>query len=397
MLEQSFLPLSTPSIGPDEIRELLETVDSGWLTAGPRTCAFEEAFKQYAGAAEAVATNSCTAALHLALRCLDVGPDDAVLTSPFTFAATANVIVHCGAEVLFCDISPRTYNLDPAAAEEFLKKQCRTDRKGILRAPSGRRLRAMIAVHYAGQSCAMDELAALAGAHGFFLIEDAAHAAGARYRGRAAGTLGHAGCFSFYPTKNMTTGEGGMLTTNDRALAERARTLCQHGLSRSGWQRYSAEARWRYDVAEAGYKYNMTDLQAALGIHQLRRLDGFVARRRQLAALYDQAFAGRADLILPCETPECFHGRHLYAVQVVSPAVARDQLAEELRRRGIGSSVHFIPLHLTTFYQRRFGFRNGQFPIAEQVFARILSLPLFPAMTDEDAARVIKAMMEILG
>lgn len=386
-----------PLLGPDEIEELLAAVESGWLTAGPRVRRFEEAFREYVGAAEAVATSSCTAALHLALRALDIGPGDAVLTSPFTFAATANVVVHCGAEVLFADVCPRTYNLDPNAVAQLLEERCRVCEDGSLQVrASGNRVRAVVAVHYAGQCCAMDELSELARRYRFTIVEDAAHAAGSRYRERSAGILGDAGCFSFYPTKNMTTGEGGMLTTNDKRLAARARQLAQHGISRDGWQRYSAEAQWRYDVEHAGYKYNMTDLLAAIGIHQLRRLDGFVERRRQLAARYDRAFAGRSDLAPPYEQPGCFHSRHLYPVQIVSPRVTREQFIAGLRRRNIGSSVHFIPLHLTSFYRNRFGFRQGDFPVAESVFERIVSLPLFPAMTDEDAERVIEACVETL-
>jgi len=392
-----FLPFSAPWVGAEEIEELLEVLGSGWLTAGPRTGRFEQAFREYVGTAHAVATSSCTAALHLALRALDIGEGDAVLTSPFTFAATANVIVHCGAEVLFADICPSTHNLDPAAVERFLVERCAPAPEGGLRTrQSGRRLRAAIAVHYGGQSCDMAKLGALASRFQFVLIEDAAHAAGGRYRGRPVGTLGRAACFSFYPTKNMTTGEGGMLATDDRALAERARRLAQHGISRDGWQRYSSDGDWLYDVEEAGYKYNMTDLQAALGLHQLRRLDGFIERRRKLAARYDQGLEGRSDLILPVETAGIYHARHLYPVQVVSPRIDRGRLIEKLRERRIGTSVHFLPLHLTGFYQRRFGFRRGDFPVAEQVFERIVSLPLFPAMTEEQVDQVVEAAREIL-
>jgi dTDP-4-amino-4,6-dideoxygalactose transaminase len=393
----AFLPFSEPWVGADEMRELLATLDSGWLTTGPRTERFERAFREYVGTQEALATNSCTAALHLALRALDIGPGDAVVTSPFTFAATANVIVHCGAEVLFADIHPDSYNLDPAAVEGMCLEQCEPEPGGGLRVTrSGNRLRAIVAVHYGGQSCAMDELGALAGRFRLVLLEDAAHAAGARYRGRPVGALGHAACFSFYPTKNMTTGEGGMLTTDDRTLAARARRLSQHGISRDGWQRYCAEGSWRYDVEEAGFKYNMADLQAALGLHQLKRLDGFVERRRRLAALYDRALAGRPDLIVPREQPGCFHSRHLYPVEITSQSVSRDRFIERLRERRIGSSVHFIPLHLTSFYQRSCGFRRGDFPVAERVFERIVSLPIYPAMSDEQAAQVVEACVESL-
>jgi len=396
--EQPFLPFSAPWVGEQELAELADAAGSGWLTAGPRTRRFEEAFAAYVGVQEAVATSSCTAALELALKAMDIGPGDAVITTPFTFAATANVIVHTGAEVVFVDISPRSYNLDPAAVARFLAENCAPSPAGhrVTRG-RGRRVRALIAVHYAGLSAPMEELEQIGRRFHIAILEDAAHAAGARYRGRPVGTLGRAGCFSFYPTKNMTTAEGGMLTTDDRELAGRVRRLSQHGITRDGWQRYSAEGGWRYDVVEAGYKFNMTDLQAALGLVQLGRLDGFVDRRRLIAAHYDRAFQSHRELVVPPDSPDCHNSRHIYPLGVRSQRVSRDQFIERLKERQIGSSVHFIPLHLTRFYSERFGFRPGDFPNAERVFESVVSLPLYPAMTDADVSRVVDATLQILG
>jgi dTDP-4-amino-4,6-dideoxygalactose transaminase len=349
------------------------------------------------GCKESVAVNSCTAALHLALAVLDVGPDDAVITTPLTFAATANVIVHRGAQPIFVDIRPDTYNLDPAKLQEFLdqKSQWDPDQRAPRVRAGQRRIRAVIVVHYGGHPADMDEIIQLARQFNLAVIEDAAHALGAAYRGRKVGTLGDMGCFSFYPTKNITTGEGGMLTTDNTTLAQRARILSLHGISRDAWKRYGKEGSWQYDVEEAGFKYNLTDLAAALGIHQLNKLEEFTERRAELAAFYAAALS---DLPLqqPTVLPDVRSAWHLYPVQVLCDQITRDDLIEELRRRNIGSSVHFIPLHLMTFYQRTFGYKRGDFPVAEKVFERILSLPFFPKMQNEDAERVVRNLREIL-
>lgn len=394
--QDRFLPFAAPWFGPEEREEILKVLDSDWITTGPRTRAFEAAFAEFVGCSNALAVSSCTAALHLALSVLDVGPEDAVLTSPFTFAATANVIVHRGAQPVFVDILPHTCNLDPENLRDFLRTQAVWDPQSDayrLR-ESRKRLRAIIAVHYGGHPCDMAALAEIAQEFKLAVIEDAAHALGASYRGCNVGTLGTLACFSFYPTKNITTGEGGMLTTQDPALAQRARALSLHGITRNSWQRYSKDGSWQYDVEEAGFKYNLTDLAAALGLHQLRKLPQFMRRREELAALYRTLLAG-LPLQLPRVTSDVVSAWHLFPVRVQSHRITRDELIEELGRRNIGTSVHFIPLHLMSYYQRVLGCKKGDFPVAEEVFAHILSLPFFPRMHDTDVERVAKNLRDI--
>ncbi len=392
-----FLPLAAPWFGEEERQELLRVLDSDWITTGPRTQAFEQAFAEYVGCRHAVAVNSCTAAMHLVLAALDIGPAEAVITTVFTFCATAHVIDHCRATPVFVDIRPDTYNIDPAQLRKLLETGCdwHAGRKQLTLKGSGKRVRAILAVHYGGHPCDMDEINALAAQYGLHVIEDAAHAVGAEYRGQKIGRLGLAACFSFYATKNLCTGEGGMLTTDDGALAERARNLCLHGMSRDAWGRYGRGGSWRYDVLEAGFKYNLSDLASALGIHQLRKLDMFNRRRAELAAFYREQLAG-LPLALPMELPETRSAWHLYPVRVLSDTMSREQVIEGLRARNIGSSVHFIPLHLMTFYRDTFGCREGDFPVAESVFRRILSLPLFARMSNADVERVADALREIL-
>jgi dTDP-4-amino-4,6-dideoxygalactose transaminase len=394
--KSAFLPFSAPWFGPEEKNEILQALDSDWITTGPRCHAFEEAFARYLECREAVGVNSCTAALHLALTVLGIGPEDAVITSPFTFAATANVIVHCGAHPVFVDIRPDTCNLDPGALGLFLEEQCQWDpSQQVLRIrQTGRRVRAIIAVHYGGHPAEMDSICRLARKFGLAVIEDAAHALGASYRGCKVGTLGDVACFSFYPTKIITTGEGGVLATNNTGLAERVRVLSLHGISRDALKRYGSEGSWQYDVKEAGFKYNLTDLAAALGIHQLNKLERFINRRAELAAFYAHALSD-LPIQLPTVLPEARPAWHLYPIQVLSDRVTRDDVIQELRRRNIGSSVHFIPLHLMTYYQRTFGYRRGDFPAAEKVFGRIVSLPFFPRMRNEDAERVVTSLRRI--
>lgn len=396
--QQPFLPFSAPWIGPEEKNEIIEALESDWITTGPRTKAFETGFCEYIGCGHAVAMNSCTAALHVALATLEIGRGDAVITTPLTFAATANVVVHCGAEPIFVDIRPDTYNLDPAKVEEFIAQRCTFDvaSRELRVISTGARVRAIITVHYAGHPCDMDAFHALAEKYGLHIIEDAAHAASADYRGRKVGTLGTFSCFSFYPTKNLTTGEGGMLTTDDPELARRARVFALHGIGRDAWKRYGKGGSWRYDVEEIGFKYNMTDLAAALGLHQLQKLEMFTGRRRELAALYREELK-QLPLQHPTVEAHVRHAWHLYPVLVLSERVSRDQLIEELKARNIGTSVHFIPLHLMSAYQRKFAFRPGDFPVTERIFDRVVSLPFFPRMRDEDIHRVVYSLREILA
>jgi len=391
----SYLPFSTPCFGLEEKEEVVGALESGWITTGPRTKRFEEEFAAMVGCKHAIAVNSCTAALHLALVALNIGRGDVVLTTPFTFCATANVVVHCGAVPVFVDIRPDTYNLSGERLREFVERACEWNGSHLTVRATGGRVRAITAVHYGGQPCDMDEINEIARDYGLTVIEDGAHAVGASYKGGNVGTLGEVSCFSFYANKNLTTAEGGMLTTNDDNVAARVRLMSLHGISRDAWNRYAQDGSWWYDVEAPGYKYNLTDIAAAIGLHQLRKLPGFIARRRAIADKYNAGLAG-LPLILPTILPDRLHAWHLYPVQVTSARVTRNQVIEQLKLRNIGSSVHFIPLHLTSYYQRAFGYRPGDFPVAEKTYERILSLPLFPGMTDHDVDRVIEALHDIL-
>lgn len=378
-MSDAFLPYFQPSLGAEERREVLATLDSGWLTLGPRTIAFEKQLAEYTGAKQAVAVNSCTAALHLSLLALGIGEGDEVITSPFTFASTGNVIAHTRARPVFCDIETQTYNLD----QESLVKSITPRTKAIL------------PVHYGGQPCDLDACRKIAVSHRLSLIEDAAHAIGAEYRGKKLGTFSQATCFSFYATKNMTTGEGGAVTTDDEKLADWIRVRRLHGISRDAWKRYAEKGGWYYEIEDDGWKYNMTDLQAAIGIPQLKKLDGFIAQRRRYASYYNRELAEVGGLILPTERPEVKHTYHLYPILLEK--YDRSRFIDQMSDLGIGTSVHFIPLHLHPYYQRTFGYKPGDFPRAEWVYQREVSLPLYPKMKEADLDRVIRAVKKILG
>ena len=380
-MRNSFLPYCLPFIGEEEIAEVADSLRSGWVTTGPKVKRFEEEFAAYTGARHAVAVNACTAALHVALAALGVGPGDEVIVPTLTFCATANVVVHLGATPVIVDVD-RNFHIAPDAIGRAI----------------GPRTKAIVPVHYGGQACALREILALAGSHGIPVVEDGAHAVGAEYAGSKIGTHGRAVCFSFYAIKNMTTGEGGMISTNDDDLAARMRLLSLHGMSRDAWKRYTEAGSWYYEVLEPGYKYNMTDIQAALGIHQLRRLDGFIRRRQEIAAMYDEAFSDTPEILLPARLPGRNHTFHLYPIRLAAGRLQlnRSELIEELRARNIGASVHFIPLHRHPFYRDRYGYRPRQFPVAEEIYQGLLSLPLYPKMTDRDARDVIAAVREVV-
>lgn len=377
-VRQDFLIFGAPRLPEEAIAAVVETLRSGWLGTGPRVAAFEEAFARYLGAPHAVAVGSCTAALHLALKILGVGPGDEVVTTPLTFAATANVIVHTGARPVFADVDERTGNLDPEAVAAVITP----------------RTRAIIVVHYAGRPCPMDRFRDLAERHGLFLIEDAAHALEAWYRGRKIGTWGDMAAFSFYPTKSLTTGEGGMLATARSEWAERARVLRLHGLSRDAWKRYSEEGAIDYEVVEPGFKYNMTDIQAAMGLAQMSYLERWLERRARLWTLYQEGLRDLPGLILPPEATEGVHARHLYTIRV-DPGEApfdRDRLARWLHQARIGTGIHYKALHLHPFYQQAYGYRRGMLPRAERISDQTLSLPLTAHMEEEDVLYVVEVM-----
>lgn len=377
---KSFLPFHRAMIGPEEIDAALEVLRSGWLTTGPRVREFETAFAEYVAAEHALAVNSCTAALHLALRTIGVAEGDEVILPTMTFAACGEVVLYLRARPVLVDSKKNSSNIDPAEVARAITP----------------RTRAILAVHFAGEACDMDAILGVARAHRLKVVEDAAHALPSRFRGRMIGTLGDITCFSFYATKTLTTGEGGMATTNNHEYAERMRILSLHGISRDAWKRYTAEGSWRYDILEAGYKYNLTDLQAALGLAQLAKCDAMRARRARIAARYDRALALLDWIHRPQFRDDSDHAWHLYVIRVETSRllVDRDRVIEELKSQSIGTSVHFIPLHLHPLYHQ-LGYRKGQFPNAEKQFSGAISLPIYPGMTDDDVDRVIEALAEI--
>jgi len=378
-----FLVFGSPAIGEPEIAEVVATLRSGWLGTGPRVQRFEADFRTYIGCTHAVALSSCSAGLHLALDVLGIGPGDEVITSPLTFSATANVIVHVGARPVFADVDQRTMNLDTEAVARAVTH----------------RTKAILPVHLAGRPCEMDPLLEVARRHDLRVVEDAAHAIEARYRGRPIGTIGDLTAFSFYVTKNLVTGEGGMLTTQDAAWAEEIRVRALHGISRDAWKRYSADGFQPYDTLFPGYKYNMTDLQAALGIHQLARLEANLAVRERHWRRYDEAFADHPFLASPAPAdPRDRHARHLYTVLLDTDraGMSRNEFIVRLKAENIGTGIHFTALHLHSYYAKTFGFTRGQFPAAEFIGERTVSLPLSAKLSDEDVEDVIAAVRRVL-
>lgn len=376
------VPFFRPDIGEAEIAAVVDTIRSGWLTVGPKTQSFEKAFAQFLGAEHAIAVSSCTAALHLGLDALDLQPGDEVITSTLTFTATGASILHAGAKPVLADCTPDVLNLDPSDVARKIT----------------RRTKAIVPVHFAGHPVAMDEILELARQHGLKVIEDAAHALPASYRGRPVGTIADMTAFSFYATKNLTTGEGGMLTTGDAELAARLQSRRLHGMSRDAWNRYSGAGSWRYDVSYPGFKYNMTDTAAAMGLVQLERLPALAAKRRHLAELYTAALGDIEGLQLPVERPEVESGWHLYVIRLRPEqlTIDRDTMIERLKERGIGTSVHFIPLHLHSYYRDALQLAPADLPVASAAAETILSLPFFTLMTDAELHYVVEVLRDLV-
>jgi dTDP-4-amino-4,6-dideoxygalactose transaminase len=385
IVTESFLPFATPDIGEEEIDEVVSCLRSGWITTGPKAKQFEADFAAYIGGnTEAVAVNSATAGLHLALEALGVGPGDEVITTPYTFTASAEVIRYLGADPVFVDVDPATMNIDPSLIERAITP----------------RTKVILPVHFAGLSADMGPILQIARAHGLRVVDDAAHSLPTRYKGEMIGSLAtDATVFSFYATKTITTGEGGMVVTRDPRIAARCRVMRLHGISRDVFNRYVSEkASWHYEVVAPGYKYNMTDIAAAIGIHQLRKADKFHVRREQLARRYDDGLAG-LPLTLPPRAPKgSVHAWHLYVIRVNEDApVSRDEFIEEMTRRRIGTSVHFIPLHIQPYWRDTYSLRPDDFPRALGIYKGAVSLPIYTRMTSADQARVVESVRAILS
>jgi dTDP-4-amino-4,6-dideoxygalactose transaminase len=382
-VRSSFLPYHQPLIDADDERAVVDTLRSGWLTTGPRTKGFEKDLAAYTGASHCVAVNSCTAALHLGLEAVGVGGGDEVITSPITFASTANVIVHQGARPVFVDVEPDTLNIDAGAIDAAITPKTR----------------ALIPVDFAGQPVDLDAVMAIGRRRGLPVIEDAAHSIGAEYKGRRVGGIADITCFSFYATKNITSGEGGALTTNRQEWADRISVMALHGISRDAWKRYGAEGYRHWDIIAPGYKYNMFDLQAALVRSQFDKMEAFHARRLALKAKLDGGLRDIPEIGRLAERPWSKHAQHLYPVVVKTEMLTadRDTVMNAIQAENIGIGVHFRAVHLHPYYVDTFGFRRGMFPNAEYYSDRTISLPLYPRMTDADADDVVAAVRKVIS
>lgn len=379
---QDFLVFGSPRIEKPEIDEVLRTLESGWLGTGPKVAEFERAFASYKGADHAAALNSCTAALHLSVLAAGIGPGNEVITTPMTFCATVNAIIHAGATPVLADVDARTMNIDPASIRQKITE----------------RSRAIVVVHFAGRPCEMDAISEIARKHELSIIEDCAHAIEAEYRGQKVGTIGDYGCFSFYVTKNIVTGEGGMVIARKSEDIGRIKVLGLHGMSKDAWKRFGDEGFKHYEVVEAGFKYNMMDLQAAIGIHQLKRIDSYWRRRRAVWDRYQAAFIN-LPVILPAE-PETNtrHSYHLFTLLIdeATTGVSRDKFLNEMTRRKIGVGVHYVSLPEHPYYKRRYGWKPEDYPNAMRVGRQTVSIPISAKLSDRDVDDVISAVQEIL-
>jgi dTDP-4-amino-4,6-dideoxygalactose transaminase len=388
MEQMPFIPFNLPTIGKEEIEEVTNTLQSGWLTTGPKTAQFERDFQHYVHAPYALAVNSATAGMHLALSALGIGPGDEVVTTPLTFCATVNTILQVGATPVLADVG-KDGNIDPLSIENRLTN----------------RTRAIMPVHIGGLPCDMDSIWRLAREKELYVIEDAAHAIGAHYKGRPIGEgdpetgyRSDAVCYSFYATKNLTTGEGGMVVTRNEDLYNKMKVLCLHGISKDAWNRYSKHGNWYYEVVASGFKYNLTDIQSSIGIHQLRKIEKFNALRTQYALRYNEALAQMPELELPPVNNDSRHAWHLYALRLNLDQleIGREEFIRLLHNRNIGTSVHFIPIPLHPYFAELASLMRHKCPNALQLYRRLVSLPLYPSMTPEQVEYVIQAVGEIV-
>lgn len=379
---EKFIPFAQPLFGKEEKDEIINALDSGWVTLGPRVKQFEKDFADYVGSKYAVALSSCTAGLFLALKSLKIGKGDEVITTILTFAATANPIIQVGAKPVFVDIEKDTLNIDVNKIEEKITNNTR----------------ALMIMHYGGQACNMQSIKKLAKKYNLLIIEDAATAVGTDYKGKRIGSIGDVTVFSFHAIKNMSTGDGGMLTTNSKKIADSVMLFRLHGMSKDAWKRHSASGSWKYDVVLPGYKYNMTDIQAAIGIHQLKKLDHFIKVRQDYSAIYDKKFSEIDEVEIPLNNLHSRHARNLYTVQIDFSKLKtnRDQFIEELKKRKIGANVYYMPLYELSYYSTSFKLEASQFPIAESAFRKMVTLPIYPKMSRQEVKYVADIVREII-
>ena len=382
-VRDDFLIFGSPLIAKEEIEEVVKTMKSGWLGTGPKTFRFEEMFKKYIGSKYALALNSCTAGLHLSLLAVGIGQGDEVITTPMTFASTVNVIIHCGAKPVFADIEKGTLNIDPKEIERKISKKTK----------------AILPVHFAGRPCNMDAIMKIAKKHNLFVINDAAHAIETEYKGKKVGSLGDLTSFSFYVTKNIITVEGGMVTTDNQEYATKIKIYALHGMTKDAWKRFSDKGYKHYQVIYPGFKYNMTDLQASIGICQLKKIEKYSKRRKEIWFRYNRAFKD-LPVFLPAELePNTRHSFHLYTLlaDIDNLTINRDGILNALYQENIGTGVHYVAQHLQPFYAKTFGYKRGDFPNAEFVSDRTISLPLSPKLSDKDVEDVIFAIKKVLS
>lgn len=373
------IPFHKTHTGEEEVAAVVEALHSGWLTMGPKTIEFEEKFKEFVQSPYAVSVNSATAALHLALKAVGIQRGDEVIVPTNTFVATAEVVTYFDATPVLCDIEEDTHNIDVSKIESLITQKTK----------------AIIPVHFAGQPCDMDEIYALAQKYSLKVIEDAAHAIPSRYKGKLVGSLSQSdvACFSFYATKTLSTGEGGMATTKSEKYAKSMKINRLHGISKDAWDRYETKAAWHYDIVDNGAKYNTTDINAALGLVQLTKQEALLSKRREIAKKYTQAFSTFENIVTPFIKEDRETSWHLYVIKIEN----RDGVIEELKKCGIGCSVHFIPIHKHTYYREKYGYKDVDYPVANRVYEHSLSLPIYPDMSDAEVEYVIKKVMEIVG
>ena len=392
----TFIPFALHDIEEDDIKEVVDTLRSNWVTTGPKAKAFEDNFAQYIGAPFALAVNSATAGLHLALECIGLKPGEKVITTPYTFAATAGVIRYFNADPIFIDINESDYNIDPQKIHEFCNTECFFEKGVLYHKKTKSAIKAIIPVHIGGFACNMDEIMKIAKSYNLKVIEDAAHALPSFYKGKKIGTISELTVFSFYATKPITTAEGGMVVTSNPEYSKRIKSTRLHGIDRGVWDRHSGkESQWYYEIIEAGFKYNMTDIAASLGLQQLKKADRFHERRKKIAAMYNKELRDIEGIVLPKDEPG--HAWHLYIAKLNSPRIARDEFIKKMCENGIGIGVHYIPLHIHPYYRDKYGFKPEDFPVAYECYKNVFSLPIYTKLTDDDVYRIIKTIRGLLS